>query len=115
MKTVRSQLAIYQNFPNKSYDNKYKRHIDAATNSQNNLTVVVGDDDIKEGKNTFFLVDLSTQTSFSDQIANLNNYNEVDTIDVLDVTDGVNAAVIEINKDNKFFTRELLIRACFWW
>lgn len=108
MRSMRSQLAIYQGPNNNTYHDKYKLWKEAADGTE--FSVTLKNEHVKNGKTTLYLVDINDQTDFEDGLDNLDNYTEISTIDVLDVNDGQRVSAIEIDKLNKFFTRDYLIR-----
>ena len=109
MRSMRSQLAIYQGPNNNTYHNKYKLWKKAA-DSSSEFSVTLRNEHVKNGKTTLYLVDINDQNEFKDDLNDLDDYTEISTIDVLDINDGQRVSAIEIDKLNKFFTRDYLIR-----
>lgn len=113
MKTLRSQMAIYQGPPNLLKQNKYKLLTSGKTDfpsDNTSFSVTLKNEDVLEGKTTLYLVDTKDNSNWPDARDSLDVYKEVATIDVLDVNDGVDVGYIDLAKDDKFYTREYLIR-----
>ena len=113
MKTIRSQMAIYQGPPNELKQDKYKLLTSGKENfpsGNTSFSVTLENKDVIKGKTTLYLVDTTDNSNWPDSRDSLDVYKEIATIDIVDINDGVDVGYIDLQKKDKFYTREYLIR-----
>lgn len=106
IQTQRKQLAVYQSFPNKKYDDKYC--LIAEGSDLGTLGFESTDQDVLRGKTTYFLVDKGYNVSdFVDGIGqqDFDEMGVVASLDVADQSDGFSVGLIQLDKSDKFISR----------